>query len=173
MVLLAAAVVAVALIPIVIAYTQLGYDGVATTEPTATTPDAAAVDALERAAFDVATDEQARQGWAANETVGRSVALEFDDRAAAIETGDLQRGRIHQVQRNDSAAAEWASEHCPAGANRQFGNCAAHRGVVLQERADETHVLAIAVDVTTVTESSEYRGTYVLDAALGDRRRYQ
>lgn len=170
LVLVAAAVVAVALLPIVIAYGQLGYAGVATTEPTATTPEAGAVDALERTAFAVATDEQGRTRWANRSAVGSSVAQAFDEQAAAVETSEVEGGRVHEVAGNASAARNWAGANCPSGPARQFGDCVAVGHVALQERAGDAHVLAIAVDVETVTDESRYRGTYVLDAELGDGR---
>lgn len=170
LVLVAAAVVAVALLPVVIAYTQLGYSGVATTEPTATTPEADAVDALERAAFEAAVDRQGEAAWANRSRVAVAVRDEFDDRAAAIERRDLEGGRHHVVERNATAATAWADERCPSGDGREFGACEAVAGVVLQERAGDAHVLAVAVDVRTVTEDGSYDGTYVLDAALGDGR---
>ena len=166
--LLAAAVVAIALLPVVIAYMQLGYGGVATTEPTATTPEAGAVEALERAAFDVATVEQGQFPWENRSSVATRVVSGFDARAEVIESADVEGGRVHEIERDQNAAQAWADDHCPGGPDRQFGPCTVDRGVVLQERAGDAHVLAIAVEVRTVTDGGEYRGTYVLDAAHGN-----
>lgn len=173
LVLVAAAVVAVALIPVVLAYAQLGYAGVATTDPSASTPTSDAVRALDRAAFAASEGRQGRSGWDNRTTVAATVAGDFDDRAARIETRDLAGARVHRVDRNASAATAWAATECPSGADRQFGPCVAIDGVVVQERADDVHVLAIAVDVETVAERATYEGTYVLDAALGDGRAAQ
>nr|WP_254279967.1 hypothetical protein [Halomicroarcula marina] len=52
--------------------------------------------------------------------------------------------------------------NCPSGPDRQFGDCAADRGVVVQERLGRTHVLGVAVDVTTTTERGETAVTAVL-----------
>jgi len=169
LVLVAAGVVAIALLPVILAYTQLGYAGLATSEPTATTPDEDALRALERAAYAASTGEQGAAPWTQRSGVAETVAGQFDARAASVETGRVERGQVHEVERNESAAAAWAAAACPGGPNRQFGPCDTVGGVVVQDRLGETHVVAIALDLRTVTEGGEYRGTYVLDAAVGER----
>lgn|GEM_PF-230643 len=170
LVLVAAGVAAVGLLPIVVAYTQLGYTGVAGSDPAATTPTDDVLDALERAAFEASVDSQARSPWSERERVASDVGRLFDERAAAIESAGVDRERAHAIDRNASRAAAVASEACPGGPNRQFGPCDAIQGVVVQERGGETHVIAIAVDVRTVVADGTFDGTYVLDAGLGNRR---
>ena len=63
---------------------------------------------------------------------------------------------------NASAATDWAATNCPGGSGRRFGPCEADRGVVVQERAGRTHVLAVAVDVTVTTERGTYAVTLVV-----------
>lgn len=169
LVLVAAGVIAIALLPVIVAYTQLGYAGIATTEPAATTPDEDALGALERAAFSASTDRQGSVPWGQRASVTTTVAGQFDARAASVETGRIERGRVHEVERNQTAAAAWAAAACPGGPARQFGACEAESGVVVQERLGETHVVAVVVDLRTVTEGGEYAGTYVLDAEVGER----
>jgi len=161
-------VIAVGLLPIVLAYTQLGYAGIATTEPTATTPTEDARQAIERAAFDSSTELQGVRGWSERDAVATQVAARFDARVDSIETGSLERGISHAVERNQSAAASWANGSCPGGPNRQFGPCETQEGLVLQERGGDTHAVAIAVDLRTVAEDATFDGTYVLDAEVGD-----
>ena len=170
LVLVAAGVIAMGLLPIVLAYTQLGYAGMATTEPSATTATADARRAIERAAFDAGEPSQGERPWAARSDVADAVAGRFDARVESVETGAIERGVHHAIERNASAATAWAGGNCPSGPNRQFGPCEARDGVVLQERGGDTHVLAIAVDLRTVTEGATYDGTYLLDAETATRR---
>lgn len=170
LVLVAAGVAAVGLLPIVVAYTQLGYGGVAGSDPAATTPTDDVLDALERAAFEASVDSQARSPWSDRERVASEVARLFDERAAAIESAGVDRERAHAIERNASRAAAVASEACPGGPDREFGPCEAIQGVVVQERGGETHVVAISVDVRTVVEDGTFEVTYVLDAGLDSRR---
>ncbi|AGN01321.1 hypothetical protein L593_06870 [Salinarchaeum sp. Harcht-Bsk1] len=170
LVLVAAGVIAMGLLPIVLAYTQLGYAGMAATEPSATTATADAHRAIERAAFDASEPSQGVRPWAARSGVADEVASRFDDRVASIETGRIERGIHHAIERNTSAASAWASANCPGGSSRQFGPCEAREGIVLQERGGDTQVLAIAVDLRTLTEDATYTGTYLLDAETGTGR---
>ncbi|MBC9985411.1 hypothetical protein E4P24_03390 [Haloferax sp. AS1] len=55
---------------------------------------------------------------------------------------------------NDSAASGWALRNCPDGPSREFGPCVADDGVVVQERAGETTVVAVLVDVRIATPRS-------------------
>ncbi|GAB3690837.1 hypothetical protein GCM10028857_27610 [Salinarchaeum chitinilyticum] len=167
LVLVAAGVIAMGLLPVVIAYTQLGYAGMAASDPTATTPTDDAQWAVERAAFSASTELQGARDWDARTEVVDDVAARFDARVASIETGSVERGTVHQIERNGSAATAWASASCPGGPDRQFGPCEAVDGVVVQERGGDTHVVAIAVDLRTVVEDATYDGTYVLDAEVG------
>lgn len=170
LVLVAAGVIAIGLLPIVLAYTQLGYAGVATTDPTASTPTEDARQAVERAAFDASTDLQGLRPWTERDAAVSQVTDRFDARVASIETAGIERGVSHEVERNQSAAVQFATERCPGGPDRQFGACDVEDGVVVQERGADTHVVAIAVDLRTVTEGATYEGTYVLDAEVGGRR---
>lgn len=168
LVLVAAGVIAVGLLPVVLAYTQLGYAGVVTINPTAATPTEDARQAMERAAFDASREQQGVRDWSDRGSVADQVAARFDARVDSIETGRLERGISHEIERNQSAAVDWASGNCPGGPSRQFGPCEVAEGVVVQERAGETHIVAIAVDLRTVAEGAVYDGTYVLDAEVGD-----
>lgn len=169
LVLVAAGVIAIGLLPIVLAYTQLGFGGIATTEPTTTASTTDALRAVERTAFDASEPSQSRRSWAARDGVATAVATRFDARVESIEISGIERGVSHEIERNTTGATAWASGNCPGGPNRDFGPCEAVDGVVLQERAGETHVVAIAIDLRTVAEDATYDGTYVLDAERGVR----
>lgn len=167
LVLVAAGVIAIGLLPVVLAYTQLGYTGMAASEPTATAATDDALRAVERSAFAASEEAQAAAPWSARATVVDDVTARFDPRVRAIETGSVRRAVAHEVERNTSVATAWASTNCSDGPNRDFGPCEAIDGVVVQERQGTTHVLAIVVDLRTVVEGVTHHGTYVLDAETG------
>lgn len=149
-VLAAAALVVIALAPVVLAYLQLGYhpDVRASAEYDAPVTNAERV--LERAVHEagtVATDSRARRG-----PVVERVRADLDDTRAVLRASRVAAGTVYRTEYNDTAARQWAERRCPDGPNRQFGACRAVRGVVLQNRIDEVHVLAVAFDLTVVTE---------------------
>ncbi len=59
----------------------------------------------------------------------------------------------------DTRNKQW--ENLPHGPNRQFGGCQADRGVVVQNRDGETHVLAVAFNLRVTTELGWYEMTVV------------
>ena len=75
----------------------------------------------------------------------------------------LARTTLIQITYNASRATGWRRDRCPGGPARQFGPCATDRGVVVQERAGETHVLAVAFDVTVVTDDSRLVARTVIE----------
>jgi hypothetical protein len=60
---------------------------------------------------------------------------------------DLRPSSTCLASFNQSQAADWAVDKCPNGPRRHFGACRAIRGVVVQDRAGETHVLAVGFDI--------------------------
>jgi len=70
-------------------------------------------------------------------------------------------GVAYSVDYNRSAARAWAREGCPKGPGRRFGSCDARDGVVVQERAGETTLLAVAFDVRVTTARGTYDATLV------------
>jgi hypothetical protein len=79
-----------------------------------------------------------------------------------LEGSRVAEGIAYEVRVNDSAAAAWTAEHCPSGPDRQFGDCEAIDGIVVQERAGETTVLAVAVDLTVTTRDGVSAVTVVV-----------
>lgn len=181
LVLLAAAVVVTALVPMLLAYAQLTI-GVADDVTTAADEHAALGDAtrtLERAVADTTlalangTDPDSH----------RTVATLATDRLAptvtVLESSGTNRGVAIAVARNASAARDWARVDCPRGRARAFGSCAVSDGVVTQTRANSTALVAVAFDVSvrgpdrTATATVVIRGVRgrVADGADADRRR--
>ncbi|SFP37696.1 hypothetical protein SAMN05216277_103111 [Halolamina pelagica] len=166
MVLAAAAVLALALVPLGFAYLQLGYHGdvAASTEPE--TPGSETVRLLERAVYD-AGGEVTGHPWAGRDGAVRLVNASLTDRERNIETAQVERGVAVRIERNGSAASAWAAANCPAGPGRLFGDCEAIGGIVVQERADETHLLAVAYDLRVVDDRGETALTVVVRADGG------
>jgi hypothetical protein len=75
----------------------------------------------------------------------------------------LARSTLIQVTYNATRAATWRDRQCPNGPARQFGDCAADRGVVVQERAGDTHVLAVAFDVSVIGDDSRVVALTVIE----------
>ena len=163
-VLAAAAVLALALVPLGFAYLQLGYheDVAATTE--AERPGSETVRLLERAVYD-AGGEATGHPWAGRAGAAQQVRNALAPRERDIEAVQVERGVAASIERNDSAAASWAAANCPYGAGRLFGDCEALGGLVLQERADETHLVAVAYDVRVVDDRGETALTVVIRAS--------
>ena len=161
LVLLTAALAALALLPLVVAYLQLGAhpDVGARAEPGHETD--RVVRALERAAGNASRAVSGTDPWA-----DRAATLAAFDRTLRpdrreIETARLDRGVSVRVRRNTTAAESWPG--CPSGPNRQFGDCVVRDGVVVQERAGETYVVAVAFEVRVIDPSGETVVVRVVD----------
>jgi hypothetical protein len=157
LVLAAAAVVAVALAPVVVAYLQLGYHADVTASQEYDAPDRNAEQVLTRAVHDATADVPGEYAWDDRGGAVAAVKGDLKSRLDALRSSRVESGTVYRVGYNQSAAEAWRQANCPSGPNRQFGSCEARQGVVVQERAGDTHVLAVAfdVEVTTETESME------------------
>lgn len=163
LVLVAAIALAIALVPAVLAYMQLGYhDDI-------------------RAGSDVNTEEQVERALFQsihNGTSGMAAMYGWDEHVDAVSTlrdrleptlrtinrSGLGAGTVTQVTYNRTRAARWASTNCPGGPDRQFGSCEADRGVIVQDRAGSTYVIGVAFDVRISSPESEVRLTTVVEA---------
>ena len=163
LVLAAAAVVAVALVPAVLAYQQLGYhpDVAASAEYDA--PLANAERVLQRAVHEAGANVTGRYDWSERERAVRATDDRLEAPLDALETSRVAAGTAYEVRDNESAARSWARANCPSGPGRRFGACRASDGVVVQERAGETTVLAVAFDVRATTERGIYDGSLVIE----------
>jgi len=163
LVLAAAALVAVALAPVVVAYLQLGYHADVTATAEYDAPDRNAERLLSRAVHDAASEATGEYAWGERTAAAAAVRGDLSPRLDALRSSRVESGTVYQVGYNQSAAGSWRRANCPGGPNRQFGPCEAHEGVVVQERAGETHVLAVAFDVRVTTENSEMDLTLVVE----------
>lgn len=159
----AAAMLALALVPLGFAYLQLGYheDVTASTEPE--TPGSETIRLLERAVYDAGA-EATGHPWQGRTGAVAQVNASLAPREADIEAAQVKRGVAVRIERNASAAAAWAIENCLVGAGRVFGDCEAIGGLVVQERAGETHLLAVAYDLQIVDDRGETALTVIVGA---------
>jgi hypothetical protein len=163
LVLAAAALVAIALAPVVVAYLQLGFHADVTASAEYDAPDRNAERVLSRAVHDAASGVSGDLAWDERETAVDVVRSSLEPRLESLRSSRVESGTVYQVGYNQTAAEDWRRENCPGGPDRQFGDCEAREGVVVQERAGETHVLAVAFDVRVTTEDSEMKLVLVVE----------
>ncbi|SFR36396.1 DUF7261 family protein [Halogeometricum limi] len=160
-VLLAAVVVAIALVPMALAYAQLSYDAGAE----APGPD---VDDTRRALSASFTDAAAQTDgaylWRDRERAVSAVRTELASDVARVENATLAADRSLRVTYNGSEAAGWAARNCPGGRGRVFGPCRVEDGVVVQQRGNETAVVAAAFDLRVVAADERTNATVVVRA---------
>lgn len=151
LVLLAAAAIAVALLPLALAYASLGYHAdVGTAEPETPLFDAERV--VERVTHNATSAVAGEYGWAERDQAAAEAGARLDRGLRELEQSRLSSGVAYRIERNQTAAAAWSDEHCPRGPNRAFGSCEAIDGIVVQERAGETAIVAVGFDVHATTE---------------------
>jgi len=164
LVLAAAAVVAVALAPVVLAYLQLGYHGDVAASTEYDDPAADAERFLERAVHEASTGIPGEYRWSQRAHAVQAVRDRLAPRLATLAGSQVAEGTAYELDYNRTAASEWRADDCPGGRGRAFGPCETRRGVVVQERDGETHVLAVAFDVTVTTERGRTRLTLLVPA---------
>jgi hypothetical protein len=160
-VLAAAAVVAVALAPAVLAYLQLGYHPDAAANDDYDAPLADAERLLSRGVHEAGTNATGADWSDRDRTVERVRGL-LDPRLRALEGSRVADGLAYTVRYDALGAREWADANCPRGEGRRFGPCEADRGVVVQQRAGETTVLAVAFEVRATTDRGRYATSLVV-----------
>lgn len=162
LVLVVAAVVAIALTPILLAYLQLGYHpDVADGSPDVSGGEAAAF--LDRSVHNATASTAGDYEWNDRDRMAESVREAIDSDVETLESARLEAGTVYEVSYNATAASGWATEHCESGPGEQFGDCEIDGGIVLQERADEAVLLAVGFDVRVVGPDSETELTVVVE----------
>jgi hypothetical protein len=159
--LVAAVVVAVAFVPMLVAYLQLGY-------PADAAADRADRDRLDdtRRYLDRAASHAART-TAGTDWGNRSVGVSrlngtFRNATARLDRRGETHGASYTVAYNHTVAERVATERCPSGDRREFGPCVAVDGFVLQERAGNVTLLAVVVDLRITSPREHTRTTLVL-----------
>lgn len=159
----AAVVAAIALIPVVAAYLQLGDRADVRAASGYTDPAGNARRVLHRDVHRAAAPVAGNYSWRERGRAVTAVRNALAPRLDALRSARVTEGTASRVAYNETAASRWAGSHCPGGRGRQFGACRANRGFVVQRRAGETTVLAAAFDVTVVTHRGTIHVTYVVE----------
>ena len=160
LVVLAAALVAVAFVPAVVAYHQMSYRG-DVRAGAADNPLEETTGTLARGFHAAAADAAGEYGWDERREAVTAV------RGDVARTLDALRGvrehRVYRLAYNETAARRRAERACPGGEGRAFGPCRAVDGVVVQERTNETRVLGAAIDVRIDSPDGSVRATVWVD----------
>ncbi|AXG09380.1 DUF7261 family protein [Haloplanus rubicundus] len=174
LVLLAAAVVVTALVPMLLAYAQLtvGVAGeAADTDATQSLDDATR--SLERAVADTTVAVANGTDPDSHRTVAALATDRLNSTVTTLESSGTGRGVTVAIDWNASAARNWARTDCPGGPGRAFDTCAVDDGVVTQTRANSTALVAVAFDVTVRGPDGTATATVVIRGVRGviaDRR---
>lgn len=152
LVLVAAVIISVAIIPMVLAYLQLGYHADVRASGAHDDPSEDARSVLVRAVHSASADVPESFRWAERDAAVDTVHSRLEPRVSTIETARVEEGTHRNITYNRSLASRWTTANCPGGPDRQFGSCEAIGGIVVQDRAGWTHVVAVAFDLRTTTE---------------------
>ncbi|MGQ4554560.1 DUF7261 family protein [Halobellus sp. GM3] len=162
LVLVAAAVVAVAFLSMTLAYAQLGYDADRRGAGAVDVASLSTLDGELSAAFRAAVrDVEGDYRWSERARATADVRSSLEDAADRLERAHADESRSLTVTFDEAAATEWARERCPGGDGRDFGPCRASGGVVIQERAGETTVVAAAFRIRIVSPAETTTATSV------------
>lgn len=160
-VLAAAVVVAVALVPMLLVYLQLGYPAGAAAEATDDDGLADARHYLDRATTD-ATEDVRGLDWSERDTTARRLNSSLANATARLEARGAARDRSYRVAPAPETATRLAREDCPGGEHRAFGACESARGIVLQRRANQTTVVAVAFSIRVRSPRGTTNATVVV-----------
>lgn len=157
---------ALALIPLGFAYLQLGYHADVQAAGAEQSPGSETLRLLERAVHE-ASDEAVGHPWTGRVGAAAQVNRTLKEDVDTIEAARVERGIAAEIRQNASEATVWAASNCPGGSGQNFGDCETRGGLVLQDRAGETHLVAVAFDVTVVSERGETELTVVIRVVGG------
>ena len=163
-VLLVAVVVAVALVAMTAAYHGLGYHGDvrAAASIGSEDPITIAERQLQRD-VDATTVGHVRPWGERNATINHTRTALAASTTTLQRTGTARRV-VYVVNEDADAAAAWADADCPGGPMRAFGSCLADGGIVVQERANETVLVGVALDVRVRTREGTTTASLRLEA---------
>lgn len=162
LVLLAAVALAIALVPMTLAYLQLGYHEDVRAVTVDDTPIRDTESALRRAFHDATASVPGDHPWSNRTAAVDTVRDHLRPTLRSLNASLLDSGSALTITYNRSRAAALSNADCPGGPDRKFGPCVADRGFVLQERDGRTHVLAAAVDVELATPRGDRAATLVV-----------
>ncbi|MFB6154015.1 MAG: hypothetical protein ABEJ27_07165 [Halodesulfurarchaeum sp.] len=152
LVLVAGAVVAVALVAILGAALLLGYQP-SETPPASPVPGTDIERAVGAAMYEAGP--QIRElSWGNRERAVTRLEARLQSVLDDLQTAGVTQPRVQVIEYDTERARRLAQQACPEGGARQFGECAAVRGVVVQNRGNRTHLVAVTLRVTVQTEGS-------------------
>lgn len=147
-----AVVVTVALVPIAAAYLQLGSASTALDTRPSHADDVTRV--LDRSVADAATAVAGEYSWAERSAAVDELRSRLEPALTEVRAMPGRETSNVAVEYNQTEASRIAANSCPGGEGRQFGPCEADRGIVVQERAGETTLVAVAFDIQVRTPDS-------------------
>lgn len=158
----AAAVIAIALTPVLLAYLQLGYHPDVQNDSPALVGDEA-VAFLDRSVHNATAATAGDYGWDERDRMADAVRAAIESDVGTLESSRLESGIVYEVSYNGTAAAQWTAEHCASALGKRFDDCETDGGVALQERAAEAVLLAVGFDVRVVGPDGETDLTVVVE----------
>jgi hypothetical protein len=148
-VLMAAGVAAVALLAMVVAFAQLGLS--ATASPPDPVLDLDAVsDSLRVTTTAHVFDNAGQFRWSERSTAVSALQDQLRPDIKRLERTTMANGRGISIKMN-ATVPQQLHLTCPEGTDKQFGNCLIVDGVVIQERAGETTVIAVSYDIEVIS----------------------
>ncbi len=162
-VLLAAVALAIALVPIALATVQFGYHADVRTSPTETDRLVGLEQSLSRATHEAAASVPAAHSWSERDGALQAVRAELSMSLQRLNRSRLARGTTVSITPARQAAKTWARSNCPTGRGQPFGACLAHQGLIIQNRANRTHVLGFGVTVSVSGQNRWERYTTVIE----------
>lgn len=161
LVIAAGAVVAIALIAVLGAALQLGYQPAP--EPERVDPPAETRRVIETVLTQVEPAVREYE-WGDHEAAVQEVRPALTDGLQDLQIDRAGIGRT--VEPDTEAALERLGTLCPRTGNRSFGSCTAIDGIVLQERQEMTHLVAVVLEVTVRTDTGTTDLTVVVKPSL-------
>lgn len=120
---------------------------------------------LYRTVHAVAAETAGDHSWWQRAEMADTISSQVDERIAPLETKDLDSGVVMEIGVVTDRADAIGSNRCPSGSGCRFGSCVAIDGVVLQERAGEVVVLAIAFEIDIA--GPDHRGSSLFVVTVG------
>lgn len=162
MVLAAGALIVIALIATLMAVLQLGYQP---SQPTGEhySPPEETRRVIEEALIEA--EPVARDyAWINSSEAAEAVRRIVGERLTALERAESTA--IRRVDFAPDVAADSLAEICPRGPGQRFGACVAFDGIVLQNRGETTHLVAVVLRITVTHSEGDARMTIVVRPRL-------
>lgn len=152
LVLVAAAVLALALVPMTFAYLQLGYHGDVDPSPGPERTLGEAEASLERAVEHASAEVDGEYEWQRRNDAVEAFRDVLADDLETIERLHHPNGVVVEIDAESELTASRETVGCPSGPMRSFGPCDRVDGVLVQERAGETAILADGFRLAVATQ---------------------